>query len=243
MGSTNVTPPTELVSSEEEEVLDGENDENPPEDSLLPGDVRLLLQKVMQESEPNQPGESLIDSDINEEDRNDSDKATDDEDAPDWEFDANEKRSSDPAYEFCPAAHHRQLLSIITRHFCCHPFFLACNGAYQTSPQIREQCVQEMYTFCKRRGLSKVWAYFWMSWYTPCMWKLWAQLSNESILSRLRTTMTAESHWRHLKHTYLGCMHVPHMIKIFMIHSCQRHFYCQHVTGRCQSPSRDRAQR
>ena len=65
------------MSSKEEEVLDGEDDENPPEDSLLPGDVWLLLPKVMQESKPNQPGESFIDSDINEEDRNDSDKATD----------------------------------------------------------------------------------------------------------------------------------------------------------------------
>ncbi len=48
-----------------------------------------------------------------------------------------------------------------------------------------------------------------MSWYSPCMWQLWARSSNETILSQLCMTMTAESHWHHLKHTYLGFMHHP----------------------------------
>ncbi len=49
----------------------------------------------------------------------------------------------------------------------------------------------------------------WNSWYSASMWKLWAWSSNGSILSCLWTTMTAESHWRHLKHTHLGFMHHP----------------------------------
>ncbi len=68
-----------------------------------------------------------------------------------------------------------------------------------------------MYTFCKRRGLTEVWAYMWMSWYSPSMWSLWARSSKGNILPRLRTTMTAESHWRHLKHTFLGFMHRPRL--------------------------------
>ena len=68
-----------------------------------------------------------------------------------------------------------------------------------------------MYTFCKQRGLSNVWGYMWMSWYSPHMWQLWARSSNETILSRLHMTMMAESHWHHLKHTYLRFMHHPQL--------------------------------
>lgn len=43
------------------------------------------------------------------------------------------------------------------------------------------------------------------------MWKLWARSSDGAILSRLRTTMTAKSHWQILKHTHLGFMHRPRL--------------------------------
>ncbi|KAF8324407.1 uncharacterized protein EI90DRAFT_3019545 [Cantharellus anzutake] len=67
---------------------------------------------------------------------------SDEEDGPDWAFEADEKRSKDPEYEFCPAAHRKQLLSIVTRHFCQHPFFPACNGSSQTAAQICEESPQ-----------------------------------------------------------------------------------------------------
>ena len=57
----------------------------------------------------------------------------------------------------------------------------------------------------------------WTSWYALSMWKLWAQSSNETILSQLQTTMTAESHWQHLKHTHLGFMHRPRLNKTVCI--------------------------
>src|SRR5258708_38146012 len=49
----------------------------------------------------------------------------------------------------------------------------------------------------------------WASWYSPSMWKLWAQSSNGNFLSRLRTAMMGENHWKQLKHHHLGFMHRP----------------------------------
>ena len=56
----------------------------------------------------------------------------------------------DPEYEFCPAAHRKQLLNIMTRHFCCHPFFPTHKGKHQTSDEIHKECVHKMYTFCMK---------------------------------------------------------------------------------------------
>src|SRR5258705_110461 len=68
-----------------------------------------------------------------------------------------------------------------------------------------------MYYFCKKWGLSEVWAYMWASWYTPQMWKLWARSTDDRILSWLRTTMMTENHWKQLKHHHLGFMHRPQL--------------------------------
>ena len=54
-------------------------------------------------------------------------------------------------------------------------------------------------------------AYMWNSWYSLSMWNLWAPSSRSDILSQLCTTMTAESHWQHFKHMYLGFMHRPRL--------------------------------
>ncbi|KAJ7595598.1 hypothetical protein C8J56DRAFT_1001696 [Mycena floridula] len=64
-----------------------------------------------------------------------------------------------------------------------------------------------MYNFCHQRGLREVWAYFWTSWYSPKVWKLWAR-SSSPYLTRLRTTMTVENFWKQLKHDYLH--HIVH---------------------------------
>ena len=76
---------------------------------------------------------------------------------------------------------------------------------------MKNSCVVEMYHFCKQRGLSEVWAYMWSSWYSPQMWKLWAQSSDGCILSHLQTTIMGENHWKQLKHHHLGFMHHPQL--------------------------------
>ncbi|KAF9507539.1 hypothetical protein BS47DRAFT_1282934, partial [Hydnum rufescens UP504] len=78
---------------------------------------------------------------------------------------------------FCPAAHHKQLLSLITHHFCCHNFFPTCSGTRQSPLKILDQCVHEMYTFCEQQGLTEVWAYMSNSWYSLPMQNLWAHSS------------------------------------------------------------------
>ncbi|KLO05591.1 hypothetical protein SCHPADRAFT_988086, partial [Schizopora paradoxa] len=44
----------------------------------------------------------------------------DEEDAPDWMFDAGEVKAKDPNYVFCPAPHRRQALRLFTKHYCQH---------------------------------------------------------------------------------------------------------------------------
>ncbi|KAJ7575436.1 hypothetical protein C8J56DRAFT_1063322 [Mycena floridula] len=131
---------------------------------------------------------------------------TDDEDGPDWMFDEGEKVSKDKGYVFCPAVHRAQLLHLFTKHFCQHPIFLERDGKW-TAQRIRDNAVYEMYIFCHQRGLREVWAYFWTSWYSPKVWKLWAR-SSSPYLTRLRTTMTVENFWKQLKHDYLH--HIVH---------------------------------
>ncbi|KIO32621.1 hypothetical protein M407DRAFT_46147, partial [Tulasnella calospora MUT 4182] len=67
-----------------------------------------------------------------------------------------------------------------------------------------------MYMHCKRNGLAEVWAYMWAQWYAPKRWPLWAR-STSPLLSRLRTTMTVENHWRQLKRQYLAFTHRPRL--------------------------------
>lgn len=138
-------------------------------------------------------------------------EATDEEDAPDWNFDAGEVRVKDPKYTFCPAVHRRQLLRMFTKHFCQHPIFPERGGiGTLTRDQIRQNAVAEMYQFCRQRGLTEVWGYMWASWYAPKIWKIWARSSADH-LSRLRTTMGVENFWRQLKHDFLHHYHRPRL--------------------------------
>ena len=124
--------------------------------------------------------------------------ATDQEDAPNWEFKEGEYKLKDPNYIFCPAPHRKPLLHLFTKHFCHHPIFLECNLTCLTASEIWHNAVTEMYQFCYQRGLSEVWGYMWTSWYQPKVWKIWAHSS--SYLSRLWTTMMVKNFWCQLKH-------------------------------------------
>ncbi|KAJ7212431.1 hypothetical protein C8J57DRAFT_1539110 [Mycena rebaudengoi] len=48
----------------------------------------------------------------------DSAMEQDQEDGPDWMFEAGETKSADPEYVFCPAPHRKPLLRLFTKHFC-----------------------------------------------------------------------------------------------------------------------------
>jgi hypothetical protein len=123
------------------------------------------------------------------------------EDGPGWMFDEEETLVKDPKYVFCPAAHRKQALHLVAKHFCEHPFFPDSDGS-KTAEQIRRNAVFEMYDYCVKRGLRELWGYLWANWYSPKMWKLWAR-STSALLTRLRTTMTVENFWKILKHDYL----------------------------------------
>ena len=76
-----------------------------------------------------------------------------DGDDPDWVFKDGETRSSDPAYVFCPAPHHKPLLHLFTKHFCQHPVFPEWNDEARNAPDICKHAVMEMYQFCCQHGL------------------------------------------------------------------------------------------
>jgi hypothetical protein len=165
------------------------------------------------EDEDKEGGELLDEVDEAVED----DDKEDDEDGPDWLFDNGETKSTKPDYVFCPAPHRKQLPRLFTKHFCQHPQFPERDGTY-SAKEIRTNAVTEMYMFCWQRGLSEVWAYFWTSWYSPNMWKLWAR-STCPWISRLRTTMNVENFWRQLKHDFLHHLLHPrldHLVYILM---------------------------
>ncbi|KDQ08347.1 hypothetical protein BOTBODRAFT_118799, partial [Botryobasidium botryosum FD-172 SS1] len=132
------------------------------------------------------------------------------DDAPDWEFEDGETRSKDPSYTFCPAPHRADVLRLFADHFCRHPVFPARLGTPCSAASIRASAVKEMYEHCTRNGLTEVWAYMWTNWYSPDRWALWSR-STSSLLSRLRTTMTVENHWKQLKHHYLQFTHRPRL--------------------------------
>ena len=148
------------------------------------------------------------------------DAENDAENGPDWMFDEDEKTSPDPDYTFCPAAHRKGILHLFTKHFCQHLIFPErhSQGIMQTSQEIRENTVYEMYHFCHARGLREVWGYMWENWYCPKMWKLWAR-STSPYLSRLRTTMGVENFWRQLKYNHLhlvACPRLDHLVWILI---------------------------
>ena len=175
------------------------------EDNKIPRDIMTIINNNM--SSP-----KLLPNEDTEPESKNEDEA---EDAPQWEFNTDEEFSNDKTYIFCPLPQHQQLLSLFTCHFCHHPFFPTHSGIHQTSAEIQDQSIAEMYHFCKQWGLSEVWAYMWSSWYSPQMWRLWAQSSDGCILSHLWTTMMGENHWKQLKHHYLGFMPHPWLNKLW----------------------------
>ena len=130
------------------EYVDAGDDDEEGCDVLIPGDVRSLLKKITNAYEYSYEPDDQPEDDSSGDEENGAD-ATDDEDAPDWEFDVNEEQSPNPTYEFCPAAHCKQLLSMITHHFCRHHFFPTRSGIHQSPGEIHDQCVRDMYMFCK----------------------------------------------------------------------------------------------
>ncbi|KAF9230573.1 hypothetical protein BU15DRAFT_30989, partial [Melanogaster broomeanus] len=117
---------------------------------------------------------------------------------------------------FCPACHRKQLLHLFTKHFCQHPSFPDRDGIKRSPQEIRHNAVYEMYMFCYQRGLREVWAYMWSSWYSPSRWPLWAR-STTAYVSRLRTTMNAENHFKQLKHHHLHHLLRPRLDQLIWI--------------------------
>ncbi|KAF8912407.1 hypothetical protein CPB85DRAFT_1561485 [Mucidula mucida] len=141
----------------------------------------------------------------------------DQEDGPDWLFEPGESVfANNKGYCFCPPPHRSRLLHIFAKHFCEHPALPGRDSELRTALQIRNDAVHEMYQFCHQRGLREVWGYMWTLWYSPEKWKLWAR-STTPYLCRLRTTMTVENFWRHLKHGPLQHLHNPRLDQLVWV--------------------------
>ncbi|KAJ7193522.1 hypothetical protein GGX14DRAFT_449176 [Mycena pura] len=138
-------------------------------------------------------------------------------DGPDYMFEEGEVSSKDQSYVFCPKAHRKGILRLVTKHFVRHPFFPDRNGKCSTAPEIRRQAVAEMYQYCHLRNLREVWGYMWANWYCTKKWALWARSSDPERLSRLRTTMTVENHWKRIKHVHLHNLTHPRLDQLVYI--------------------------
>ena len=90
-------------------------------------------------------------------------------------FEGGRQKNRNLAYEFCPPAHRRSILRLLTKHFCLHPLLPERHGQPRTSYQTHRDSVHEMYLHCKNNHLREVWAYLWTNWYSPNKWKLWAR--------------------------------------------------------------------
>ena len=66
-----------------------------------------------------------------------------------------------------------------------------------------------MYARCRSRNYFRLWAYFFVNWYKPGQWELWARSANATEIPVLKTTMIVESHWRKVKHDYLHRFNRP----------------------------------
>ncbi|KAF5334469.1 hypothetical protein D9758_017562 [Tetrapyrgos nigripes] len=160
-------------------------------------------------------GDDMTGDDLQSRIAQDKEIEVDQEDGPDWLLEENEVKSKDPNYVFCPAPHRWQLLHIFTKHFCQHPSFPEQSGTYGAK-SIWEHAVAEMYQFCKARGLTEVWGYMWMLWYSPSKWLLWARSSTKYI-SCLWTTMCVENFWKQLKHHWLHYLIRPRLDQLVWI--------------------------
>ena len=100
------------------------------------------------------------------------------------------------------------VIKMFARHYNRHAAFPDAVGCYKDSEAIHAECCRELYAWCYQRNYFRLWAYFWINWYCPDQWKLWARAAAND-LSVLRTTMIVESHWRKIKHDYLHRFNRP----------------------------------
>ena len=114
---------------------------------------------------------------------------------------------------------------MFARHFNAHPSIPDINGSNRTAASIHTECARELYELCLARGWHRTWAYFWVNWYAPDQWKLWARAAFPSI-PVLKTTMILESHWRRVKHDFLHRYNRPRidLVAWILLHRLYR-FY------------------
>ncbi|CAB4443332.1 unnamed protein product [Rhizophagus irregularis] len=98
----------------------------------------------------------------------------------------------------------------MNKHLHQHPLIPDISQQNLTSDIIRKQAVLEMYTFCKKNSLVRVWSYMWREWYSKDRWVLWAR-SAFNTLSILKITMFVEGHWKVLKRDFLYKFFCPQL--------------------------------
>jgi hypothetical protein len=142
----------------------------PASDSSLPHRIKLLPPKVMDENGAMaQCGERMVSK----------------------EHKIDEPRLGEhEQHTFCPLDLRDPVIKLIEAHFCAHPLIPGYSAP--TPEGIRAWAVKQMYEFCHKHDLHKVWAYLWENWYQPGCWELWACSCNPEI-PVLKTTMMLES--------------------------------------------------
>jgi hypothetical protein len=120
------------------------------------------------------------------------------------------KKIRSNSQQICNKDMRSEIKSMIERHFNRHPLIPNSDGVFLESQQIWNECVSEIYSYCRQQNLDFAWAYLWNEWYSPAQWTLWARSSTNEI-SILRTTMVIESHWRIIKRDHLYKFNRPRL--------------------------------
>jgi hypothetical protein len=102
------------------------------------------------------------------------------------------KDEDEPQCTFCPVLYCELIIKMIEKHYCAHP--LIPGYAYPSAEGIKKWAVQQMYNFCMKYDLRKVWAYLRENWYQKSCWELWA-CSAHPLIPILKTTMILESQY------------------------------------------------
>jgi hypothetical protein len=120
------------------------------------------------------------------------------------------KKPRSNSQQICNKDMRLEIKGMIERHFNRHSLIPTSDGVFLESQKIWEECVSEIYSYCRQKNLDFAWAYLWNEWYSPSQWTLWARSTNNEI-SVLRTTMVIESHWRMIKRDHLYKFNRPRL--------------------------------
>ena len=106
------------------------------------------------------------------------------------EMSSDEDEGTPGRRTFCPTIYREPIVNMMERHYCAHPSIPGYGPPDAIG--IKRWAAKQMYNFCTKHELPKVWAYLWENWYRRGRWELWACCGHK-LIPILKTMMILES--------------------------------------------------